>query len=203
MADDAIQREFADDQGVGHIGPELSSGKEDADTDRQVVGGSGFLEIGGSEIDRNPAMRELASRVANRRADPFAAFLDRGVRQADQDHAWLPAITYIDFDLDQHSVESDNRATEDLCQHLCASSPPPQHRVESAFPHFWVVSRFEGSRSGVAGRVRCVARAKHCTITGYEQAGISLDPVPLYDIGMDQDTWISGMYQFRLRGGAG
>ena len=119
VAHHAVQRELAGHQRILELrrGDDLVAGEEDAEGDRQVVGGSGLLEVGRRQVDRHPADREATAGVANGGADAVLALADRRIRQSD-DHHPRHALADVDFDLDQHAVETDDRAREDLCQHV-------------------------------------------------------------------------------------
>jgi hypothetical protein len=60
-------------------GDNLVAGEKDPEGDRQVVGRSRLLEIGGRQVDRDPAHREATAGVANGGADAVLAFADRRI----------------------------------------------------------------------------------------------------------------------------
>ena len=114
-----FERELAGHERILELrrGDDLVAGEEDAEGDRQVVGGSRLLQVGRRQVDRDPADREATAGVANGGADAVLALADRRIGQPDHDRP-RHALADVDFDLDQHAVETDDRAREHLCQHV-------------------------------------------------------------------------------------
>ena len=65
---------------------------------RQIKGRALFLQICGSEVDRDVLRRQNKAAVAQRRFHSFAAFAHRGIRQTDRHEIQLLPGTEIDFD---------------------------------------------------------------------------------------------------------
>ena len=61
---------------AGHLG----RGHQHRDGDREIEAGALLAEVGGRQVDHDPAQRPLEARVLDRGADPLAAVLHRGAR---------------------------------------------------------------------------------------------------------------------------
>jgi hypothetical protein len=114
----AVQRQLPGHQRVVELWRKrhLIAGQQNPERDRHIVCWPGFLQIGGSQIDRHPAQWKTAAGVANRGSHPILTLSHRGIRQPHYHHA-RHALPDVDLDLDQHAVEPDDRARENLCQH--------------------------------------------------------------------------------------
>jgi hypothetical protein len=113
---DTIERELANDKCIVETIWHLFRGNQDADGNRQVVGWTGFLQVGRREIDRYPAKWEPTSAIPDRGSNPLFALLNRGIGQTHYDDARLP-LADINFDLDEDAIETNNRAAVHLRQH--------------------------------------------------------------------------------------
>ena len=91
---------------------DLAGRREDADRDRQIVAPRLLGQIGGREVDRDLARREIELRVLQRGAHAVARFLDLGVGQADEIERRQPAGE-VDFDRDERGLEPGETARED------------------------------------------------------------------------------------------
>src|SRR5215204_7483736 len=97
MAQDAVEREFADDEGVADVGDDLAGRQENAGCDWQVIGRPGLLEISRGEVDGHFAVWKATARVANRRPHALPALLDSRVGKPHEHH---PRLARSDVDLD-------------------------------------------------------------------------------------------------------
>ncbi len=104
----AVQREFAHHQhAFGGFGQQHAGVDEHPHGDRQVVRRPFLADRGRGKVDHQPFARHRHPGVANRRLDPFAAFLHRRVGQTHHGHAGQ-ALGVVHFHFDDHAVESDH-----------------------------------------------------------------------------------------------
>ena len=163
MAHNTIERELAHDQCISHIGPQLARRDQDPDRNRQVIGGTGLLEVGRGQVHGDTPVRELAAGVADRSPHPLTALLDGRIGQAHHNHPRLPPVADVDLDLDQHAFESHHRTTEDLCQHV--AHPRPERQPDpSAPPARTCRMQPATTRQGTGEPHFCRQITSHCTI---------------------------------------
>ena len=102
-------------------------GAEDRNRDRQVEARPLFGELGRSQVDGDPALRELVAGITDRRLDPLPCLLDRPVGEA-HDGEPRQAVGDIRLDGDRHPGEASGRATHRTRNHTekCSrrSRPP-------------------------------------------------------------------------------
>ena len=124
VAHRAVEAELADDHRIveARAGIELAGGQEDAEGDRQVVGGAALAQVGRGEVDGDVAVGEAGAGIAQGGAHALLRLLDGGVRQPDNEHAGL-ARADVDLDLDELAVEPDRGAAVDPGEHGPSASP--------------------------------------------------------------------------------
>ena len=104
------------------FGRQQASVDQHADGDGQVVGGAFFAHGGGGQVDHQPAARVGQADVLDRCLDALAAFLDGGIRQADNIHPAGHALPGIDFNLDDDAVQANYCAGMYGCKHRLISN---------------------------------------------------------------------------------
>ncbi len=119
-ANAAVEREFADEEAVGHffLG-EAAVGSDDAEGHGQIESGAFFLDVGGGEVDGDVGGRNVVAAVLERGADAVAAFADGGVGQADGVEVVLIALDAgaVDFDLNDVGVDAVDGGAESFIEH--------------------------------------------------------------------------------------
>ena len=116
VAQQPLQREFAQQHRAAQVRFDLAAAGEDADCDGQVVGGALLAEVGGGEVHGDALHGELAAGVADGGADALARFLHGGVGQAD-DGEGGQAGGDVDLHVDDGAVEADDCAGVDFGEH--------------------------------------------------------------------------------------
>ncbi len=116
MPQDPVERQLTDEDRILDIGHDLVGRDQDAHRNRQVVRRPGLLDVRRRQVHGDLPVRHLTAGVADRRPHPFPALLYRGIRQANEYHARVPAPN-VDFDFNEDAIETHNSATVDLCQH--------------------------------------------------------------------------------------
>ena len=129
---------------------------EHPDGDGDVIRGAVLAEIGGRQVDGDPARRQLEAAVLQRAADPDAPLAHPGVRQPD-DVAAGEADRHVDLDVDRSGFDSHHGCGGDTREHAagyCQRSASPRPR----FPA--VSGRARGRRSVMTSRRRpsCLKR---------------------------------------------
>jgi hypothetical protein len=112
----AAERQLADQCDPARRSADLLRPEQDSDRDREVERGAGLSLFGRGEVDRDSPRRVDEARVPDRPADPFAGFLERRVREADDREAGQ-AAGHVHLDADDPTVESDERRREEGRQH--------------------------------------------------------------------------------------
>ena len=118
VAQAAVEGQLAEEDGVRQVGGHLLGAEQDADGDGQVVGGSGFLEVGRGQVDDDALHRKDAAGVADGRPHALAGFLYGGVRQADDDEGRQPGGD-VRFDFNDRAIEPNDGAGHHLGEHNC------------------------------------------------------------------------------------
>ncbi len=122
MPHHSVEGEFADDERARQIDMDLFGGEEQADCHRQVVRGTFFAKIGGCEVDGDAFAPRVGERgILYRGADAFARFLNGGIGQTNNRHTRL-TIRNVYFDINERTVEPDDRATRHFGEQRCDSA---------------------------------------------------------------------------------
>ena len=102
----ALKRELAHDGVVKQaVRRKLTASGEDAERDRQVERGSLFGQFGWGEIDHDPLVRPVKTRVDHRPGYPVRALADGGIRHTHEHCGWKGAAGDIDFDVDRNRLD--------------------------------------------------------------------------------------------------
>lgn len=114
----AIQREFTQ-QAVLLKESRLDNpgGRQDTDGDRQVVGGTLFLDVSRRQVGGDATGRKIIAGILECRPDTILTLLDRPVRQPDCGEGrqtWSQVNLYIN----QDGIDTDQSAAENLCEHF-------------------------------------------------------------------------------------
>jgi site-specific DNA recombinase len=114
--DGAVEREFSYQQ----MTVETFYGAhcaEDSHRHREIETGSLFADVSGSQIDRYGLAGPTKAGVDQRRLDTFAALPNRRVGHTDSNEiARRAELVQIDFDINQVSINAENRSAEGLEQ---------------------------------------------------------------------------------------
>ena len=90
LAHRAGEREFADgDEIVELVGFDLFAGRQHSERDGQIKARPLLFHVGGREVDGRAAHRKFVAGIGERGRDAVARFLDRRVRQTDDDNVFL------------------------------------------------------------------------------------------------------------------
>ena len=113
----AVERELADRSGaLERAARELLRRREQRERDRQVETGALLAQLGGREVDRDPAGREAQLGGGDPRADPLARLLAGAVGEADDREAG-DAVANVGLDVDPARLEADERMRDRACKH--------------------------------------------------------------------------------------
>ena len=116
----AGQRQFADDDEIVElVGFHLFAGGQHAQRDGQIKARPLLLHVGGREVDGGAAHRKFEAGIGERGGDAVARFLDRRVRQADDDDERV-AVAGVDLDFDRVGFNAVKRGGTNLGQHKCS-----------------------------------------------------------------------------------
>ncbi len=117
----AGQRELADEGVFLHVEQlGFHADRDHRQRDRQVEARPFLFYIRGRQVDCRPAMRPVVAAVRDCRRHTVAAFLDRDIRQSDDDDRGH-AGGGIDFDLDLEGFHAINGGRINFCQHGSAT----------------------------------------------------------------------------------
>lgn len=109
----AFEPEFSKKQRARHpVVGDLSARDQNPDGDGQVECAAALRHVGRREVDGDASQRQLVTRVAERRRDAFAPFLDRAEWQADRRER-RQAIGDVDLDVDGQRVNTDDGSGPD------------------------------------------------------------------------------------------
>jgi|GEM_PF-3446524 len=112
-----VERELPEHEGVRRHGARgLAARREDAQRDRQVERRPLLPHVGGSEIDRDPFLREREPVVLDRGGHPLAALAHRRGRQAD-DRERRQSAREIYLDRDPEPFDPENGTGTDFSDH--------------------------------------------------------------------------------------
>ena len=115
--DGAVESELADDGEVlDLLRRELAGGDEHADGDRQIEVAGLLAKIGRGQVDDDATGRPIEAEIGEGPLDAVDAFLHGGFGEADENRLGH-AGGRIDFDLDRHGVDADEREGTDLGEH--------------------------------------------------------------------------------------
>ena len=117
MANGAVQRQLTQEEAALQVGRHLLGQDQQRDGDGQIVGGAFLAQVGGGQVDGEPAAGIGQTGVVDRRAHALGGFLHRGVGQADQGHGGQGAGVEIGLNLDHGAFQADQRATVDFGEH--------------------------------------------------------------------------------------
>ena len=102
----AVQPELAaEEAAVERLRRQRAVGGEQRQGDREIEVVALLAQVGGREVDRHGARRQIEAAVAQRAAHPLAAFAHGGVRKSDDLHLGQAGL---DVDLDLHRTGFDS-----------------------------------------------------------------------------------------------
>ena len=131
-----IQRQFAEEGGVGGQLLQLAGGSQHGQQQGQVVNRAGLADVSGGQIDRDVAVRPLEAQIFDGGTDAVAAFAHGGVRQTHQRKGGQPA-GYIRLDRNSKAVQAvQTVAFQDRVHKISL-----QHSLLEAFSFFAVKKR--------------------------------------------------------------
>ena len=116
MAHKPVERQLADEGAVTQLAAELTAGAQHGYQNGQVIDRPLLADIGGREVDRQPALRERKAAVFDRGAHSVLRLIDCGVGQADQIDPRQP-LTEIHLDPDHVAVNAEKPHAVDTCKH--------------------------------------------------------------------------------------
>ena len=99
------------------LGRDLPAAGQDAQRDRQIERGGLLGQIGRGQVDDDAVLRPLEAGVDHRPLDAVRAFLDRRLRQADENVLRQARGRDIDLDLDRQGVDADEREGFEFGEH--------------------------------------------------------------------------------------
>jgi hypothetical protein len=102
----------------------LAGRRQDGEGDREVEAGSLLPQLGGSEIDGDPAPGELELGRRDPAAHAFARLLAGAVGEA-HDRERRQAVLDVRLDLDPAGLEADERVRDRACEHVSTVRAQP------------------------------------------------------------------------------
>ena len=119
-----VERQLADEErAVEGVRIDDAGGAQHADGDRDVEGGPVLAQVGGRQVDGDPARRQLEPAVVQRAADPDPPLADAGVGEPD-DVAAGQADRHVDLDVDGGGLDPDHRGGGDPSEHAAGLCEP-------------------------------------------------------------------------------
>ena len=112
----AVERQLADERDAPEVRLELAGRDEDGRGHGQVVAGPLFRQVGRSQVDGDPAGRDLEAGVAKGGAHTLARLEHRAAGEADDRQAGKPERD-VDLDAHGHAVDTDDRCAERIREH--------------------------------------------------------------------------------------
>ena len=131
-AQPAVERELADGGGaLERAARKLLRGGENRERDRKVEPGSLLAQLGGREVDRDPAGREAQLGGGDPGADTLAGLLAGAVGKADDREAG-DAVANVSLDVDPPRLEADERMRDRACEHAASLGAQTSRRLPSS-----------------------------------------------------------------------
>ena len=116
-----IEGELTDDGAFARpVLADDADGRQDAKRNREIERTAFLPQIGGRETHGDAFVRDVVSRVTDRRAYALTAFSDGGVRETDGRVDRQPARD-VDLDADKSRLDSDDRRREHAREHAALS----------------------------------------------------------------------------------